>query len=225
MISSVAAITSLAPRPGYRFTEQHWASATVEQQPYAAAKTMSERLSAAECARLGIPLSVVNPALVVGPVYTSRQVSASLELVRALATSRFGGAPPLGYGVIDVRDVATAAAEALERAATGRFILCAESLWLAEMASLLAARFPEWKITTRRLPGLAVWLAALSVREVPVGYLRSHIGRMDEFDNRRARQLLGLEPRPSADLARPAPWRGSRGGSVTPSRGHSLPPR
>ena len=146
MISSIAAITSLARRDGHRFTEQHWADAPVEQQPYAAAKVASERLATAECAALGIPLSVINPAMIVGPVYAAHQVSGGVELVRALATSRFGSAPPLGYGLIDVRDVAAAATTALERGAIGRFILCARNLWLAEVAALLVARFPEWRI-------------------------------------------------------------------------------
>lgn len=194
MISSVAAITSLKARNGQPFTEQDWADATVEEQPYAAAKTASERLAVADCAALDIPLSVINPAVIVGPVYAGHQISGSIALVQALATSRFGGAPPIGYGIVDVRDVAAAAAQALEQDARGRFILCAESLWLSEMASLLSARFPDWKIATRRLPRFAVLLAALLAREVPLRYLRRQLGRKDEFDNTQAREVLGIEP-------------------------------
>ena len=173
-------------------------------------------MATVECAALGIPLSVINPAMIVGPVYAAHQVSGGVELVRALATSRFGSAPPLGYGLIDVRDVAAAATTALERGAIGRFILCARNLWLAEVAALLAARFPEWRIATRRLPGLAVLLAGLFARQVPMRYLRSQVGRKDEFDTTRASELLGIPLTPPGVALADTLASLQRVGAVTP---------
>ena len=79
----------------------------------------------------GLELAVINPTAVLGPAM-SADVSTSLAMVIQPLKRALPAYPRLHQGIVDVRDVAKAHIEAMERPeANGeRFIVCAETLWL-----------------------------------------------------------------------------------------------
>ncbi|MGQ4827841.1 aldehyde reductase, partial [Enterococcus faecalis] len=80
----------------------------------------------------------VNPAAVLGPVWTD-DFSASIEVVRQLLSGALPGCPDLGFGIVDVRDVADLHVRALTAPgiAGERFIASGPFLKLIEVARVL----------------------------------------------------------------------------------------
>lgn len=197
MLSSVAAIFATTPRPGHTYGDADWNDdATVALNPYGLGKTLSEKAVWAH--RESMPehsrhsLTVVNPALVVGPVLAKVHARSSPAVVRDLARGAFRGCPPLAFGVVDVRDVADAIANGLEQGVTGRYLMSARSLWMHEVAAAIDAAYPALHVPTRRLPGFLLYLAALFDKRLSFAYLRRNLGRMDSVDGSRVGRELGI---------------------------------
>ena len=108
MTSSVAAIVYGHPRGEHTFTEADWTDVThPDAYAYVQSKTIAERAArdwvAAEGG--GIEFCTVNPSVVLGPVW-SDDISPSIEVVKKLLEGSLPGCPDLGWGIVDVRDVA-----------------------------------------------------------------------------------------------------------------------
>ena len=201
LVSSVAAIFSTARREGHRYTEDDWCDdATLQTNPYGLAKTQSERMMHDFCEQAGAPfLTVINPAVVTGPVMSRLHTNSSVSIVRDIYVNAFRGCPRLGFGIVDVRDVARAMHDALERMVSGRTILCAGSLWLEDVAAVIQENFPDARVSTRRLPNFAMYLAALFDRRLSFSFLRRNLGYMPELSNDRLVQDLGISVRAPSD--------------------------
>lgn len=201
LISSVAAVHDTWMRPGHVYSEADWnEDATVEKYAYGLAKVESEKLFHKYCEENPGELRgfAVHPALVVGPLESPGHISTSVSVVRDLLLGKFHGCPRMSYGVVDVRDVAWSLAEGLERGVTGRFILSARTLWLREIAMILAAAYPERRIPTRELPNPVLYLAALFDSRLTFSYLKRNLGYQKEFSNDRVVRELDL---PFRDVA------------------------
>src|ERR1019366_2668521 len=143
MTSSVAAISYGRGRGVHHFTEADWT--LVDQpgiSPYIQSKTIAERAARDWVAKDGggIEFCTINPSVVLGPVW-SRDYSASVVLVKKLLDGSMVACPDIGFGVVDVRDVADLHVRAL--AAPGmageRFIASGRFMKLREIADVLRA--------------------------------------------------------------------------------------
>jgi len=166
MTSSVAAIAYGRGRGEHQYTEADWTDTTRPGlTPYILSKTIAERAArdwvAAEGG--GLELCTINPSVVLGPVW-SGDYSASVVLVKMLLDGRVRACPDIGFGIVDVRDVA----ELHERALTApglageRFIASGRFFKLAEVAAVLRAGLGPraGRVPTRTLPDWVMRLAA-----------------------------------------------------------------
>ncbi|MCA9525251.1 MAG: NAD-dependent epimerase/dehydratase family protein [Myxococcales bacterium] len=189
--SSVSGVVSKAER-GRTYTEADYSDeATIKSDAYAYAKREAERLVMAHAA--GFSRVSLNPGLVVGPVYTKAHAKGSVSVVRDFVVGTFPGAPPFAFSVVDVRDVATAHVDALEKAdLSGRFILSAATLWMREMAAAVAKALPGVKVRTNQLPSFLIYLAALFDKRMSLAMVGNLLKRPQTVDNARSRAELGV---------------------------------
>ena len=175
--------------------------ADLKSSPYPLSKVLAERAAWKIHDRLPeekrFEMVVVNPVMVVGPVYARVHLRSSVSMVRQLMRGKLHGCPNLAFGYVDARDVATAYVNGVEQGApTGRYILHSKSLWLREVAETIAASFPELRIPTRKLPDFVVYAASLFDKRANYTYLRRHLGRKDEVSPAKAEAVLGVQFRP-----------------------------
>ena len=200
MTSSVAAIAYGRGRGVHHFTEADWTDpAKPGISPYIQSKTIAERDARDWVAREGggIEYCSINPSVVLGPVW-SRDYSASVVIVKKLLDGSMAACPDIGFGVVDVRDVADLHVRALKAPgmAGERFIASGRFIKLREMADLLRAHLgPDArKVTTRSVPDWLVRVAALlnPLARAVVGEL----GNVRNQDASHAKAVLGWATRP-----------------------------
>lgn len=193
--SSAAAVYS-QPKPGVVYDESRWNDdATVKSDPYGLAKARAERSvwSFVEAVD-GISAVSINPVLVLGEAFTAAHVRSSLGVLRDLLVGTFPAAPKFWFNLVDARDVAEAHVRAVEdESIEGRFLLSATGRWLAGIARDLARLYPQYRIKTGELPNPVMWLVALVEPRVTFATLKQLLGRDAPIDNRRSREVLGIE--------------------------------
>jgi nucleoside-diphosphate-sugar epimerase len=197
MTSSIAAIYNNQPRPTHVYTEKDWCEdATLQGSPYPLAKTLSERAAweYIETHKPSFDLVTIQPAYVLGPLYTTTHMRSSPTLMRDLLLGNFPMAPRFSFGVVDVRDVADAHVNALELPnASGRYMINHQSMWVREMALLLKQAFPDNKrIPTRNMPNFLMYIAALFDKRLSFSFLRRNLGTRSQFDNSKSINELGI---------------------------------
>lgn len=185
---------------GQEFNEADWTNlADPAVPPYMRSKTVAERAArdwvAAEGG--GMEFASVNPVAVLGPV-TSGDLSTSIELVKQLLEGAIPALPDVGFGIVDVRDVADLHVRAL--AAPGmageRFLASGPFLTFAEIAAILKQRLgaEARKVPTRRLPDFVVRLGALfspSLKQIA-----GELGKHRAASSTHAEQRLGWTMHP-----------------------------
>jgi dihydroflavonol-4-reductase len=203
MTSSVAAIAYGRGRGVHHFSEADWTRLDRPGlTPYVQSKTIAERAArdwvAAEGG--GIEFCTINPSVVLGPVW-SADYSASVVIVEKLLAGRLRGLPDIGFGVVDVRDVADLHLRALTTPGLHgeRFIASGRFMTLRDIAEVLrgglgpdAARVP-----TRSVPDALVRIVALfnPLARAVVGEL----GAVRKLDASHARAVFGWQTRPEAE--------------------------
>lgn len=152
LTSSVAAVYyGHQARTERRFTE---ADVSDVESPtisaYALSKTLAELAAWDAVRRTALPLAVVNPAFVLGPLLDA-EAGTSASVIAAMMKGRAPVVPNVALGIVDVRDVAEAhlAAMTTAKAAGRRFILSGGSRTLCEIGASIAASHPAYR---RRLP-------------------------------------------------------------------------
>lgn len=203
MTSSVAAI-AYGHGPGeHRFTEDDWTRLETPGIPaYVQSKTIAERAARDWVAREGggIEFCTVNPSVVLGPV-ASADYSASVVIVQSLLQGHVPALPHIGFGIVDVRDVAELHWRALTAPgmADERFIACGGFLWLREVAAILRAELGE---QARKVPTLSLpdWSVRLLAKFSPlVRNAAGELGTVRHQDSSHAREVLGWAPRPGRE--------------------------
>ncbi len=201
MTSSIAAITNgHGHDASYVYSEKDWTNLDFPLPPYPKSKTIAERAAWDHMASLGpesaLELVVINPGMVYGPILEP-DYGTSGEIVRKLMRRDMPGLPKLGFGSVDVRDVATAHIKAmLTPAAAGqRFCCIAEHAWLNDIARILNNNFAArgYKVPNRTLPNFLVRLAALI--DKPVRLILYELGKLPQIDNSRIKTVLDWQPR------------------------------
>jgi len=199
LTSSCAAITDTFDGKD-RFSEEDWSDAgNPKCSAYYKSKTLAEKAAwdfmAAD--QSGMALSVINPAMVVGPSLTD-DIGTSNAVIERMINGSLPAAVRFHLGYVDVRDVAAAHILAMTNADSDgeRFIVSERELWLAETAKVLReAGFKKApKIT---MPDFAVRIVALFDKELKgaVGGL----GRLVITPSDAAKAVLGWQPRDARD--------------------------
>ena len=198
--SSVAAIAYGHGKGVHRFTEADWTDVNgPDVYAYVKSKTLAERAARDWIAGQGGAMEFVsvNPAAVLGPVW-SDDFSASIEVVRQLLGGLLPGCPDLGFGIVDVRDVADLHVRALTAPgiAGERFIAAGPFMKLIDVARVLKAQMPAdaRKVPTRTLPD---WLVRVSALFNPmIRQITGELGNVRDADAGHALAMLGWQTRP-----------------------------
>ncbi len=199
MTSSVAAIAYGRGRGVHHFTEADWTPPDYPgASPYVLSKTIAERAARDWVAVEGggIEYCSINPSVVWGPVW-SRDYSPSVMILKKLLDGSLRACPDIGFGVVDVRDVADLHVRALQAPgmAGERFIASGRFMKLREIADSLRAQLgtEAHLVTTKNLPDWLVRVAALfnPMAKAVVGEL----GSVRNQDASHAKAVLGWATR------------------------------
>ena len=204
MTSSVAAISYGRGRGVHHLTEADWTDLSKPGlSPYIQSKTVAERAARDWVAKEGggMDFCSINPSVVLGPVW-SRDFSASLVIVKKLLDGSMGATPDIGFGIVDVRDVADLHVRALKapNMAGERFIASGRFMKLREIADLLRAELGHGpgqgahKVTTRNVPD---WLVRIAAHFNPLAKaVVGELGNVRNQDASHAKAVLGWATRP-----------------------------
>lgn len=182
-------------------TEEHWSNSgnLADNTAYTRSKTIAER-AAWEYVNgegKGLELATINPSLVLGPVM-SGDFSASIEVLTQLLSGKLPAAPRIGFGIVDVRDVASAHVLAMTNpaAAGERFLVSDKWMWFSEVADTLRGQLPpafEKKLPKGELPG---WVLKLMSNFNPaLKQVILELNRERHVSNEKAKRILGWQPR------------------------------
>lgn len=167
--------------------------------PYPRSKTIAER-AARDWVRAeggGMEFASVNPAAVFGPLL-SDDLSTSIELVKQLLEGRVPMCPDIGFGIIDVRDVADLHYRALTAPdiSDERYVCSGPFLKMIDVANILTANLGEnaRKVPTRKMPDWLLKLLALVRPELK--QLVAELGNVRGGDSSHAMKALGWTMRP-----------------------------
>jgi nucleoside-diphosphate-sugar epimerase len=140
-------------------------------------------------------LVVMNPPGIFGPGVRVHGTSESFNIMTQLGDGTMAaGAPRLGLGLVDVRDVAEAHLRgAFLPDAEGRHVLAAHDTNLLDMAKVLAAKYPDYPLPKRAVPKLLLWLIGPFVNKA---FTRKVVSRNIDLpwrgDSTKSREKLGM---------------------------------
>ena len=200
MTSSMAAIAYGwgENRPAV-LTEEHWSNPDnlKDNTAYTRSKTIAERAAwdYVNGEGKGLELAVINPAAVLGPVM-SGDLSASLELLTMPLSGKIPAVPRIGFGIVDVRDVAAAqvAAMTVPGAAGERFLVSQPFMWFSDVADVLRDAFPAYakKLPKGTMPDFMLKIVA--VFNPTLKQVIPELGRQRQTSNEKAKRVLGWQP-------------------------------
>jgi dihydroflavonol-4-reductase len=203
LTSSMAAIAYGHGASDHIVTEADWTDVnSPDAYPYVKSKTIAERAARDWIAAEGGTMEFVsvNPSLVLGPLQ-SGDFSTSLEAIKKLLEGSVPGLPDIGFGIVDVRDVADMHVRCLTAPdmAGERFICSGPFMTMADIAKVLRDGLGKQarKVPTRRLPNWAVRIAALF--DPMVRQVLGELGNRRESPPVHAREKLGWIPRPAEE--------------------------
>lgn len=188
--------------PGGRLTEEVWNStASLEYQPYSYSKLKAEKKAweIAE-AQSRWDLVTINPCLVLGPALNPKHTtSESMNTVQMLGDGQLKmGAPKMGIGLVDVRDVAEAHYQAGFRPeAQGRYITAGHETNVLEMGQTLAKKYSDYPLPKRALPKwLLLLVGPLANKLFTRKFIRNNVNIPWRADNSKIKRELGIRFRP-----------------------------
>jgi len=191
--SSVAAIRSTNYKNGQCFDVDDWCNdATLSSNPYGFAKAGAEKIIRKWAEENEVFLATVHPSVVFGPILHKRHAEGSMSYLK-----HFVNGPPfvldINVNFVDVRDVALAHVNALERGFDKeRYLIHNKGLWMKEIGLLLQKEMGG-KWATRKLPRVFAYLLAIFHPKLSVGRLRKNMGKFVKYDVRDSFEKLGIE--------------------------------
>jgi len=202
LTSSMAAITD---HPEKVYTEEDWnVKSTLKRNPYYYSKKLAEEAgwryvteikdNGEEC----FDLVVINPFLVIGPSLSKEGVNTSNAIFQGLLTGEYPVIMRIGWGIVDVRDVAQSHILAMENDnAEGRYICCNTTLWMKDVVAFLKGHYPKYKLPKTEMDcnigsGLVKFLSNFQKAGVR-DYLKTNLDTYPEFDNSKIKNQLGIE--------------------------------
>ena len=203
LTSSMAAITG-GPDTQHILTEANWnTTSTLDRNPYFLSKTMAEReaWTFMEERKPAWDLIVINPFLTIGPSL-SPAINTSNKVIADLLNGVYPAILGITWGIVDVRDVATAHIRAMDaRSAQGRYLCAADTFSARQVVALLRSngyghyRLPRINLdhpVGHLLAKLAAYRQSKGVRQ----YLHTHLGRVPRFNNSKIQSDLSMTFRP-----------------------------
>ena len=191
--------------PDRQLTEEVWnRTASLTNNAYSLSKTLAEQKAwTIAGSQTRWSMCTIMPALVIGPGTKYHGTSTSFSLVQNLGngdSSTAMGAPPLTFGTVDVRDVATAhivAAFAEDEVDGGRYIVTNEILKYSEMGQAIGKVYSSkgYKIVQSALPWFFkyfMWLVA-PYAGLTRSYVANNFGYPMYIDNTKSIKELGME--------------------------------
>jgi nucleoside-diphosphate-sugar epimerase len=185
------------------YNESDWTNlANPGVMPYPRSKTVAERAARDWVAAEGgaMEFASVNPAAVFGPLL-SDDLSTSIELVKQLLEGKVPMCPDIGFGIIDVRDVADLHYRALTAPGIRdeRYVCSGPFLKMIDVANILTANLGDKakKVPTRRMPDWLLKLFALFRPELK--QLVAELGNVRGGDSNHAMTALGWTMRTPED--------------------------
>ncbi|MBE1525918.1 nucleoside-diphosphate-sugar epimerase [Sphingopyxis sp. OAS728] len=195
LTSSMAAIAYGHGKGRDLYNEADWTDLdNPEVMPYPRSKTVAERAARDWMAAEGgdMEFASVNPAAVFGPLL-SDDLSTSIELVKQLIEGKVPMCPDIGFGIIDVRDVAELHYRALTAPAIRdeRYVCSGPFLKMIDVANILTENLGDKakKVPTRKMPDWLLKLFALVRPELK--QLVAELGNVRGGDSSHAMQTLG----------------------------------
>ena len=206
LTSSCAAIygdnADLEKTPKGIFTEDIWnTSSSLEHQPYSFSKTLAEK----EAWKINEKqnrwdLVTINPTLVIGPGINPYATSESFKLVKQFGDGTMkAGAARIGFGVVDVRDLAEAHFKAaFTPEAQGRYIISGYNTDFPSLAEALLDKFgDDYPIPRKVMPKWLVWLVAPMVNKAMTRkWVSRNVNLPWVGDNSKGVRELGIQYRP-----------------------------
>jgi len=207
LTSSCAAIysdaTDCAKAPNGVLTEDVWnTTSSLDYQPYSYSKTLAEKKAwEINQSQNQWDLVTINPSFVLGPALNEGGItSETFNILKQMGDgSMKTGAPKLGIGMVDVRDVAEAHFQAgFTEAAKGRYITSAHNSNFLELSRALGPKFGDkYPIPKKELPKwLLVLVGPMVNKAFSRKFIRNNVNVVWKADNSKIKRELGLKFRP-----------------------------
>lgn len=207
LTSSVAAMYTDAidckNAPNGTLDESVWnRTASLDYQPYSYSKTLAEQ-KAWEINRNQDrwDLVTINPSLILGPALNAGSItSESYSILKQMGDGTLkSGAPKLGVGLVDVRDVAQAHILAgFTPEASGRHVTSAHNTNFYEMAQTLQPKYgKEYPLPKSVLPKwLLILIGPMVNKAFSRKFIRNNVNIEWKADNSKIKKELGITFRP-----------------------------
>ena len=186
-----------------KLTEDIWnTTASLDYQPYSYSKTLAEKKAwEINKAQDRWDLVTINPSLVMGPPLNPKATtSESFSLLKQLGDGTFKmGAPKLGIGLVDVRDVGEAHYKAgFTPEAHGRYITSAHNTDFVELGEKLEPKYgKDYPVPTKALPKWLLLLIGPYVnKNLSRKFIRNNVNVEWKADNSKIKNDLGIKFRP-----------------------------
>jgi nucleoside-diphosphate-sugar epimerase len=189
--------------PGGMLTEEIWNEmASLDYQPYSLSKTLAEKKAwEMQKNQNQWDLVTINPSLVMGPPLNPKAVtSESFVILKQMVDGTMKmGAPRMGIGMVDVRDVADAHYQAgFKPEAAGRYITSAHNSDFFEMASVLRPKYgSRFPLPKKALPKWLVMLVGpMMNKALTKRMIKNNVNIEWKADNSKIKAELGIQFKP-----------------------------
>lgn len=186
--------------PGGILTEEVWnTTASLDYQPYSYSKTLAEKKAwEMEKAQSQWDLVTINMSFVMGPPLNPRNTtSESANMYKMLGGGDMKmGAPKMGNGVVDVRDVAEAHFKAgFTPEAQGRYITSAHNTDFLEMGTVLLPKYGDkFPLPKKALPKwLLMIVGPMTNKLFTRRFIRNNVNIPWKADNSKIQKELGVK--------------------------------
>lgn len=189
--------------PNGKLTEAIWnTTASLAYQPYSYSKTLAEKKAwEINGSQSQWDLVTVNPCLVMGPPLNPHATtSESFNILKQMGDGTLKmGAPKMGMGLVDVRDVALAHYLAgFTPQAEGRYITAAHDTNFLEMGQALLPKYGDkYPLPKRALPKwLLMLVGPMTNKLFTRQFIRNNVDVEWKADNSKIKAELGITFRP-----------------------------
>ncbi|WP_339680967.1 NAD-dependent epimerase/dehydratase family protein [Cyclobacterium marinum] len=186
--------------PEGKITEEVWnTTASLDYQPYSYSKTLAEKKAwELEKSQSQWDLVTINMSLVLGPALNlGNTTSESINILKMLGGGELKmGAPKMGLGVVDVRDVAEAHYKAgFTPEAKGRYITSAYDTNLLEISKILLPKYgKKFPLPKRAMPKwLLMLVGPLANKLFTRKYIKNNVNIPFHADNSKIKKELGIK--------------------------------
>ena len=188
--------------PGGAITEAVWnTTASETYQPYSYSKTLAEKKAwEMQKNQSRWDLVTINPSFVMGPPLNPNGSSESLNFMKQFGDGTLKmGAPRMGIGMVDVRDVAEAHYKAgFTPEAQGRYITSAHNTNFLEMGKSLQPKYGDsYPLPKKPVPKWLLMLIGPMVnKSLDRSMVKKNVNVEFKADNSKIKRELGINFRP-----------------------------